>query len=52
MKITILNNNETRDWNFNKFKFLNGLEVPEKSVKETIKILEEKNLGKNKLIID
>ena len=29
--------------------FLNGLEVPEKSVKETIKILEEKNLGKKQI---
>ena len=29
--------------------FLNGLEVPEKSVKETIKILEKKNLGKKQI---
>ncbi len=29
-------------------KFLNGLPVPEKSIDETIKILEEKNLGKRK----
>ena len=31
--------------------FLNGLEAPDNSVIETIKILEEKNLEKNKLII-
>ncbi len=29
-------------------KFLNGLAVPNKSINETIKILEEKNLGKKK----
>ena len=29
-------------------KFLNGLTVPEKSINETIKILEKKNLGKRK----
>ena len=29
-------------------KFLNGLSVPEKSITETIKILEDKNLGKKK----
>ena len=32
--------------------FLNGLEAPDNSVIETIKILEEKKLGKNKLITD
>ena len=32
-------------------EFLNGLEAPTSSVLETIKILEEKNLEKNKLII-
>ena len=30
-------------------KFLNGLNAPEKSVLETIKILEEKKLGKKKI---
>ena len=29
-------------------KFLNGLSVPEKSIEETIKILEDKNLGKRR----
>ncbi len=29
-------------------KFLNGLKVPEKSIDETIKVLEDKNLGKRK----
>ena len=33
-------------------KFLNGLSAPENSVIETIKILEEKKLGKKKLITD
>ena len=30
-------------------KFLNGLEVPDKSIQETIKILEERNLGKKQI---
>ena len=30
-------------------KFLNGLKVPEKSIDETIKVLEDKNLGKRKI---
>ena len=30
-------------------KFLNGLEVPDKSILETIKILEERNLGKKQI---
>ena len=33
-------------------KFLNDLDVPEKSINETIKILENKKLGKKKLILD
>ena len=32
--------------------FLNGFEAPNNSVIETIKILEQKKLGKNKLILD
>ena len=33
-------------------EFLNGLEAPNESVIETIKILETKKLGKKKLTID
>ena len=32
--------------------FLNGLDAPEKSILATIKILEDRNLGKNKLTLD
>ena len=33
-------------------KFLNGLKVPNESIPKTIEFLEEKELGKNKLISD
>ena len=33
-------------------EFLNGLSVPEKSINETIRVLEDKKLGKKKSITD
>ena len=63
IKTVVKPNNEKNDFKVSKeaysgpgiiinSEFLDGLDAPENSVIKTIEILEEKNLGKNKLIID